>query len=240
MPGEYERIERYLEGRMSGSEKVAFESDMGSDPVLEDKVKEVIAMREGVETLVMKEKMEGFHTELETPIPQPYRQRWIIWTAAASIAVILSLGIWWMTNRPSMYGQLFEAYYTQDPGLVTAMAEPNGNYEFDRGMIDYKSGKFDEAIARWKKLKTAKPENDTLLYFIGVSYLAGYNVEEALPYLEQVSTRQESNFWNDANWYVGLIYLKKENRKEAIAALKKSGRKESAEIMQRIEYEAIK
>ena len=43
--------------------------------------------------------------------------------------------------QETVHQKLFAQFYQEDPGLITAMSS-EGQYEFDRAMVDYKSGNY--------------------------------------------------------------------------------------------------
>jgi len=67
-------------------------------------------------------------------------------------------------------------YFKPDAGLITSMGG-NENYEFYRGMVDYKQGNYKAAISRWKDQLKLKKDNDTLNFYIGVSLMAQENTK---------------------------------------------------------------
>jgi tetratricopeptide (TPR) repeat protein len=116
---------------------------------------------------------------------------------------------------------------------VTAMSS-NANYEFDRGMVDYKTGNYQDAIERWENLLAEKPENDTLNYFIGSAFLAMDDPAHAKSFLEKASHMTSGIFAKEASWYLGLSFLKSGNHEEAIKYLQNSEREEAAEIIAKL------
>jgi tetratricopeptide (TPR) repeat protein len=117
--------------------------------------------------------------------------------------------------------------------MVTAMGT-NSNYEFDRGMVDYKTGAYQAAISRWEKLLAQKPDNDTLNYFLGSALLAIGDDELALSFLQKTLEMETGIFQKEASWYLGLSYLKSGNNAEAVKYLQNSGREEAAEIIEKL------
>mgnify|MGYP000542504601 FL=1 len=147
---------------------------------------------------------------------------------AASIAILI--GGFWFFNKPKSNEALFNKYYIEDRGLETNMGESD-NYTFDDAMVDYKQKKYNLAIGKWNILLKNKPENDTLNYFLGVAHLANKNENEAINYLKEVTKATESEFLNEAYFYLGLSYLKMDNTDLAIEYFEKSNSKTSKTII---------
>ncbi len=94
------------------------------------------------------------------------------------------------------------------------------HYEFEKAMVDYKTGQYEEAIAAWNKLLLKNPGNDTLNYFIGSALMADKEFKQAKIYFDKVIEFPASVFIQNARWYKALILLKEGNKKEALELLK--------------------
>jgi tetratricopeptide (TPR) repeat protein len=149
--------------------------------------------------------------------------------------LLLTIGFfaWLFLLKTDPNEKLFMAYFQADPGLVTAMSSAS-NYEFDRAMVDYKSANYQEAIARWEKLIQDKPENDTILFFLGSSHLALKKADPAIFYLDAVASNENSNFQKDAIWYLGLAYVLEGKEGRAVEILSKSQNPKAIELLKEI------
>ena len=110
----------------------------------------------------------------------------------------------------------------------------SSNYEFYYGMVNYKRKEYAEAILRWETLYAANPENDTLVYFLGVANLAKGNARQAEKYLQSAKEKTESTFYEDAQYYLALAFLRENKIKEAKEALAKSTSQASFELLKEI------
>ncbi len=208
-----ERIELYLDRSMPDLEKNTFENELQTNDTLKQKVEEVQLLLEAIETQSLKEKLDEFHSGQDlTPIKSIAKSKTtplFLYAIAASIVILISVGGFWVMNQNSNQ-KLYSKYFNPDPGLPTTMSASN-NFEFYDAMVNYKQEEYSIAINKWSELHDTAPENDTLNYFIGVSYLANKNAEKAISYLETVAQNPESTFNNDAYYYLGLAYLKIDN-----------------------------
>jgi tetratricopeptide (TPR) repeat protein len=217
---ELERIEAYLMGQMDQVEKSSFERELEYDQQLGLKVNTVKEIVLGIEKTILKEEMDKFHGEINqvaNPVSEtPVRKinRWFFFEIAASISILFLIGLLIYRGGHDLETDLFAQYYEPDPGLITAMSS-EGNYEFDRAMVDYKSGKYQDAIERWNVLLEQKSDNDTLQYFIGSAHLALKDMQQAQYYLKNVVEFPEGRFYQDAYWYLALSYLSEGDREKA-------------------------
>lgn len=234
-PEEYAMLEDYLDGNLSGEALMAFEAKLAQDPIWKYKLDEVKFLREGIEVSAMKAQIDLFHKEMKgsTKSSRSLFSLWP-WAAAACFIVFLTAGVFLLGWFTSDSERLFEAYYEKDPGLIAVMSESE-NYEFERGMVDYKTEKYDEALELWMPLLDADPQNDTLQYFIGLSYLGVEDFTSSQELLQEVANNPNSQFQKDAAWYSGLMLVKQGEYEEAISFLRMSNRKEADDLILKIQ-----
>ena len=236
-----ETVERYLNNTMDATEKLQFEKSLEENNTLRQQVEDIKILLSGIETASLREKMEEFHHQRaqetkEIPvrnITQNNRTNSRLFYAVAASAVIL-LGIFWVFNPKNSNELLFNEYFSVDPGLPTTMGSTD-EFSFYDGMVNYKRKEYDEALEKWRQLLNQKNNNDTLNYFIGVTYLAKGNTEEAIPFLEKVTTQKESMFLEDSYFYLGLSNLKNDNLKDAKENFRKSNTQEAQKILKVLE-----
>ncbi|WP_288370385.1 tetratricopeptide repeat protein [uncultured Algoriphagus sp.] len=237
-PLEYELIEAWLDDSLSSEQEKAFQDMEKEDSDWALKVKEVKTLREDLESLLVKNELEKIHEEaFEGSNPRTASfPRWI-WAVAASLALILVA--WWgfQGGFQDPNQKLFEAYYETDPGLITAMSGTD-SYEFDRGMVDFKEGKYQEALALWKPLLEQNPSGDTLLYFVGMANLELQNFQESKEDLQKILSESSSEFEEDAKWYLALIYLKQGELDQAKLLLSDLDKPEAQKLLEEIQKES--
>lgn len=234
---EFETIEQYLLGAISNEEKQAFKKRIESDSLLALKVKEVKLLLAGIETTSLKERLDIYHTGIKKNSPQKAGGKIILFNrkllVAASVLVLAAVSVWLFVMKGNRYEKMYADYYKPDPGLMTAMGI-SGNYQFEKAMVDYKTGNYKKAIDEWSKLKTDMPHNDTLNYFLGAAQQADGNSATALTLLKQIANDTAKPFYKDACWYTGLALVKEGAVNEAIPYLEKSGRPESIELISKL------
>lgn len=248
---ELEEIERFLNKELSEEDHSVFEEKMMIDNSFSEKVEEIRVLIQVVEEDGLSKQMEAIHkknfasnnieveasnvaTEDKVVSINSNKSLYRKFAFAASIALLVGLGTYLFNNATSEHEQLFATHFTQDPGLVTPMSATD-NYEFYRGMVDYKQEKYALAITRWQKLLIEKPTNDSLNYYIGVSKLTQGEVEKSLSYFEKIEAK--SFFYNDALLYLGLINLKQGNIESAKLYFEKNNSIKAKEILNQINQE---
>lgn len=221
---EFERIEKFILGNMYDQEADAFQEELKQNPTLGEKYKEVEALINAVEEGALRSSLKMLHEEMEFKAAATKQTNILpswYWAAAAAFVLLIAAAVWVLFSKEPSHQRLFTQYYQEDPGLITAMSAA-GKYDFDRAMVEYKSGNYRDAILRWEKQLLEKPENDTLNYFLGSAHLALKEADVAIKYFESVTKMLESRFSEDNFWYLALAYLRQGSLEKAQHNLNKS------------------
>ncbi|MBC7848670.1 MAG: hypothetical protein H7Y31_02985 [Chitinophagaceae bacterium] len=219
---ELQRIERFLTGEMPEEEAAAFKAELTTNADLELKTSELRMLLLGINESVLKDRLPLYHTAVPTPHAGrhifPMAKKWLV---AASIALLAVVAIWFFVSKSDSSKSLYSRYYQPDPGLPTVMSS-TGDYAFEKAMVEYKNHEYDKALQGWNTLLKTRSENDTLRYFIGAAYLAKNDDQQAIKYLGSSAADTSSGFYGEANWYLGLIYLKQGEKLKAAEFIKNS------------------
>ncbi|WP_127137071.1 tetratricopeptide repeat protein [Flagellimonas oceanensis] len=228
-------FERYLMDQMEPGEKAGFESSIISNPTLNAKFLEFKALFRAIEEAGLRHAMEDFHKGVQ----KDGKERRLVKTSravfrmAATIALLMALGGVWYFYTPNANERLFEAYYVPDPGLPTVMGNSD-NYDFYRAMVAYKQGDYPFAIEAWEKLRSKGVANDTLDYFLGSAHLANDQPDKGIEYFEGILDKENPAFTDEAFFYLGLAYLKKDEAQQARKYLKESDLEKAKVLVEKI------
>ncbi len=210
---DFELIDRFLNKNLNKIEIANFEKRLLSDKTFNQNYKEQKLLSNAIEEQVLSNKLNHFHEKATSKVvsinnspSSKYRKLAI----AASIAIIIGLGGFWFYNQPTSNQKVFATYFKPDPGLATTMGTTT-EYKFLDAMVDYKQGNYEKAIKKWEPLSKNNPTNDSINYFMGVANLANNDANSAIKYLIPVSKNEVSVFNKEANFYLGLAYLKIDN-----------------------------
>lgn len=233
-----ETIDRYLTDSMETGERTAFEAQMASDKNLAALVNEMQQLVSAVETVALREQLEEFHNSIAQPAddkikplyPASHNKRSMRWIYSAAALVLVLLGIFYFTNLDSPSERIFARNFVPDPGLPTTMST-SSEYDFFDAMVNYKREEYALAIDKWEKLLATKPENDSLNYFLGVSYLALEDAETAQQYLDKLQAQTESIFSEDVIYYRALALIKKGELQDAEQLLRENPSKRNSKLL---------
>ncbi|HEX2534891.1 MAG TPA: tetratricopeptide repeat protein [Chitinophagaceae bacterium] len=233
---DWEELERYLEGTLTGDAYHRFHNRLSTDPALRAMLEEVRLLRTGIREVKLRGQLDDFHRELAVGAA-PVRKigtnrKWYALAAASFILVLVTVGI--LFSRTGSQGEkLFAAFFEPDPGLATTMSAES-DYAFNRGMIDFKTGQYAAAIDRWRPLLAGRPDSDTLHYFTGVAYLALGQADSTIPHLRTVWGVPQGTFRTDAGWYLALALLRQNRKQEALSYLQQTTHPRKDELLSRL------
>jgi|SRR5690554_27169 len=230
--GMLHQIDQYLLGHLEGEELRSFEERLEHDTDFRKMVAEQRLLIGGIEEFHLKKQLGHYHSQME--LENVNKKPLTIWLAiAASIVILIGVSFWAVSDTESAAQKVFAKNFQPDPGLPTTMGTTS-EYEFYSGMVSYKRKEYSDAIAHWEPLYSANPKNDTLIYFLGVAYLAKGDHEQAERYLKVAKTHEESMFAEEAIYYLALTQLKENKVQEAKNTLENSSFPSSIGLLDQI------
>lgn len=235
-PEELDLIDTFLMEQQSPQQKTDFAAKMQADIEWENKIETVRLLKTGISESALYKKLDDFHKEVmplakNTASVKNIKNTQQIWLAAASLIIIFIISFFLFKNNK--YENAYAKFYKPDPGLITVMGIAN-NYAFEEGMVQYKNEKYNNAIALWEKPLKEFPQNDTLLYFTASAYQALNQKEKATTNYLKILQQPNSDFYKDASWYQGLIYLEQKETEKAKILLIQSGKPETEFLLKKI------
>lgn len=216
----HELIDAYLLGNLDSDELAEFEKRIRISQDFRNAVEEQKAAMQAVEEINLKPTLDIFHEEVKDETVNIWMSRGRL-ALAASVLILIAVSSWAILKYGNSAERVYDANFRPDPGLPTTMGT-SSNYNFYYGMVNYKRKEYAEAITRWELLYAADPENDTIVYFLGVANLANGNPRQAEKYLQIARNDSESVFYEEIKHYLALSLLRKNNISEAKTVLQKS------------------
>jgi hypothetical protein len=197
-----ERIDHYLMGRMSATERAQFERDMETNAQLAAAYRDVRDLQnamayEDVANSLRQIRSSGNQQAVRRTLPVR------IIAVAASIAILMV--VYFVIPDKSDAPSLYTEYFTPDPGLPTLMDVNQTEYAFYQGMVDYKAGNYAAAYERWHPLAQSGQYGDTLSFYLGMTQLGLKKTAEAKESLAKVTS--EGPFGEKKSWYLALIAI---------------------------------
>jgi len=207
----FAQMEAYLDGQLSRAELEAGARAAGINNV-DAELAWLRQTRLAVEA-------EGLKQQLQQQFPSTgkrearVRSIWPRWAAAAAAVLVLAVAGWWWAHRSSV-PELYAEYEFVDPGIPVLMSDTQ-DYELQNALSFYSEERYDEAIIRLEALRSDTPGNDTLIYYLGASYLYTGQTAAAAPLLENIADTDNSAFAQRAQWLRVLLALREKDREAA-------------------------
>ncbi|MCI5058183.1 MAG: hypothetical protein MRY83_18875 [Flavobacteriales bacterium] len=148
---------------------------------------------------LLKEKLEGFHQEMEeNDVGQSNSV--VKWWVAAAVLVLIGTSIFLYQNSEHSTDALYVSYY--EP--YEAMTTRSSNGLWDQALSAYSAKEYAKAIELFNRLDSVSYLSS---FYLGNAYLASDYEEKAIQQFE-ISKKLNPAFESEVNWYLALVYLK--------------------------------
>lgn len=209
-----ELIESYYKGRMNDSARLAFEERRASNNDFAQEAEVYQLMMSGINAQgehQFSEKVKQWERKInEKEIQRRPVVLNRVWAVAASVLIlVIPLSVWLYSLRPVSTEQRFEEYFQPYDDIVTDRSSPaRDERRFTEAMHAYNAGDYKKAIPIFNFVVSKKPQNEAARFYRGVAYLATGDAERSEKDFLWFQQKEESLFFETAQWYLVLAYLK--------------------------------
>lgn len=212
-----DEVKKYLDNELDEEERRSLEARLRSDPAFSEEFKVNKAVLMGLEDHFdrqLKEKLQA-----RDRLQAKKKNLRHLWLAAASIALILTVGI---IAYQRIIGhdndQIFLTYYRPYYNIVdeSVRGDVEGQTEAFR-LYDQRD--YMKAALAFEEELLRDPGNKAFAFYCGLSYLEAALPTRAIVKLESVA-KVGGAFREPAQWYAGLAYLKLNQQNKATKAFK--------------------
>lgn len=226
MDDQFEKIEKYVNGDMTGKEKVEFEASLSADLELQQLTRSYETSLEAIRMTAndrLKESLNEYENTLSHKGRQIKTRYWYAAAAALALLVLSASSIFLFDLIPADQKTLAQLYEEH-------IEIPNSSTITKRGQLAEETVHlYNEAITHYQNRNygLAIPILGALLedpdftrrsaaaFYLGLCHLYTDDTSSAIEYLSKVS--EQSSFLQQAVWYTGLAYLKADDRDNAKA-----------------------
>ena len=216
MEDQLDRIEKYLLGDLPSEEKVAFESEIESNPSLREKVDHHRQMLRGLEI--------GFNRELKSALQKEEtidikfastKSRKLYYPIGIAASIVLVVSVIFVLRESSVSStELFASYYQPYANIESPVSRSESNENNPYAL--YESGDFQIALPLFEKLIKENPSNPAPVFYAGICNLELDRVKTSISYFDLIESFENNKYSRPALWYLGLSYLKLKERQKAI------------------------
>ena len=257
MENNFDHIERFFNGTLNQEEIANFEKRRATDKEFDN---EVILYRQALNVIKagarnrMKQRLDDMGSSHQEPTKirtlGGQRQGFRYWYAvAASILFLTAIGIFTYKNilappsTPTL-ASLYDYYYEvpkADLAMTRGDTDNPAGADWNLAIGKYSEGQFADALVVFRSLleNPSFTRTSTANFYLGICYLNLGIADSAVYSFNKVS--QSSSLVQDASWYLGMSYLKSEDRTGAENVFKEISldgkhykKKEAQEILRKL------
>ncbi|MBI9038216.1 MAG: tetratricopeptide repeat protein [Bacteroidales bacterium] len=229
MKNYFKSIDKYFEGEMSENELIEFEKKMKSNKKLKAEVefqKELQDSLNDKQIFDLKNNLEKIHNEAKNaqnsetnqePVVRELFIKKIQLAAAVIIIMIIASSVFYFMNNRTMSNEtLYGIYYEPAKTMLVVRSGNNDEVNLMQALQKYNHNDYDGAIEVFEKdnSKMAK-------FFLALSYMETNRVLDAVNLLKAIIEENDNLFVDQAEWYLGLCYLKLNETEKAIIQFSK-------------------
>jgi tetratricopeptide (TPR) repeat protein len=138
-------------------------------------------------------------------------------SAAVLFVMILTYLFYFNQSTPE---KLFTEYYKPYPNVIPMVRGEGIDFDIKAAMVLYNSGNYRDAIAEFDKILLFDKNNETALFYKGISYISTGDYEKAIPLLKDIQAVPGTRFNDQASWYQALTYLGMNEKENAVTILR--------------------
>jgi tetratricopeptide (TPR) repeat protein len=215
----FERIEKYLDGELQGFELANFEAELKTNVELSDQLKLHIEVDNAIKNndiALLKKQLMDIHSSLfiKKKITKEFIHKlnngWYL--MAASIILVALIGtIYLVLLKSSTYSNsdLYNKYYEPYEVVINVRS---GNIEsnnmFIQALQKYQSKDYTAALSIFEKIIETDSTNAACNFYGGISFMETSKYLKASKSFSSVIRQNDNLFIEQAEWYLGLCYLK--------------------------------
>lgn len=218
-------IERFLAGEMNEAEKEWFRNELGRN----EKLRHEIALRQLTDSalrnhdvLQLRNKLTAIARKKAEEVPAKKGRKHKTLTRAAIFAGLILCGtLAFLNSRTMTTDEIFDQYY-RSYDVTTPLRSVNdaGNADYSTALEYFNIKDYRNAAYYFNKVVTSDPRYMESVMMIGVSKFEEENYPEAKVSFTKVINDRDNLFFEDAQWYLALCYLKTSEKDKAVNSLK--------------------
>jgi tetratricopeptide (TPR) repeat protein len=223
-----EIIDKYLSNELNEDEQKWFEHELTSNP---DFAHEVL-LHKNINKAILENDIINLRSQLQTIETQTLNKRsfineffhfkWQYIAVAASITVLLSFGLRFMTQSNLTNDELYNMYYqTYDGEGAVRSANEKTDQELSQAMRFYNDKKYDEALVLFNSILDKDYSNVAVHLYAGIANMECFKYNEAVSSFQLIIDHHRNLYVDQANWYLAICYLKMYQDDKARQLLKK-------------------
>jgi tetratricopeptide (TPR) repeat protein len=217
-------IEQYLANEMAPGERTAFRKEVRSNPELARELK----LSQSIDSALMKDDVLDLTKKLiaainasreikpEVRVVKMHTRKW--WYAAASLLVLCAVAatLFLQTSRNLSNDVLFSQYYNSE----NIVDQTRGDQNIVQAVIKFQQKDFSTASRLFKEILDKDNSNIAVWFYYGISNIETNNYGNSEKAFKTIIAQNDNLYVEHAEWYLGLCYLKNNQKAKAIDQFK--------------------
>jgi tetratricopeptide (TPR) repeat protein len=213
-------IEQYIANEMAPFERTAFKKDLRSNPELAAELK----LSQNIDSALMRDDIIELRRKLiaaieasrvikeEVPVVKMYARKW--WYAAASLVALFAVAatLFMQTNRAVSTDKLFTEYYNSE----NIIDQTRGDQNIVEAVIKFQQKDFATASVLFRSILDTDNSNIAVWFYYGISNIETKNYDNSIKAFNTIIKQNDNLYIEHAEWYLGLCYLKNNQKDKAI------------------------
>jgi tetratricopeptide (TPR) repeat protein len=213
-------IEQYLANEMAPAERAAFKNELRSNPELTRELKlsqsidsalnreDVIDLRQKLIAAIESSKV----TKTEVPVIRMITRKW--WYAAASLIALCAVTatLYLQSNRNVSTDSLFTQYYNSENIVDLTRGDEN----IVEAVIKFQQKDYNTSSKLFKSILDKDNSNIAVWFYYGIANIETKNYDNSITAFNTIIKQNDNLYIEHAEWYLGLCYLKNNQKDKAI------------------------
>jgi tetratricopeptide (TPR) repeat protein len=213
-------IEQYLANEMAPAERAAFLKELISNPELSKELK----LSQSIDSAILRDDVidlrqkliaainAGRVIEAEVPVIHMNTRKW--WYAAASLLALCAVTatLYLQTSRNLTSDALFSQYYNAE----NIVDQTRGDQNIVEAVIKFQEKDFSTASVLFKSILDKDDSNIAVWFYYGISNIETKNYNNSIRAFNTIIKQNDNLYIEHAEWYLGLCYLKSNQKDKAI------------------------
>ena len=213
-------IEQYLANEMAPSERTAFKKEIKSNPELAQELK----LSQSIDSALMRDDVIDLRQKLimainagrvvkeDVPVIRMNSRKW--WYAAASMLALCAVAatLYLQTPRNISNDSLFSQYYNSENIVDQTRSDQN----IVEAVIKFQQKDFRTASELFKSILDKDNSNIAVWFYYGISNIEIQNYDNSIKAFTTIIKQNDNLYIEHAEWYLGLCYLKNNQKDKAI------------------------
>jgi len=213
-------IEQFLANEMAPLERAAFKKELGSNPELAEELK----LSQSIDSALMRDDIIELRQKLiaainakrvvkeEVPVVHLYNRKW--WYAAASLVALVAVAatLYLQTPRNISNDSLFSQYYNSE----NIVDQTRGDQNIVGAIIKFQQKDFATASVLFKSILNNDNSNIAVWFYYGIANIETKNYDNSIKAFNTIIKQNDNLYIEHAEWYLGLCYLKNNQKDKAI------------------------